>query len=72
MAFLRAQRLSVMIRKRWIPNIVGAVSRLMARHALSAAERANLAASRTPPAIITASLGGHPDLCADLTSRRKH
>lgn len=36
------------------------VSKLNARTALTPQERANLFVSRTPIAVVTASLGGHP------------
>jgi hypothetical protein len=36
------------------------VSKLHARSALTPQERANLFVSRTPIAVVTASLGGHP------------
>jgi hypothetical protein len=53
MAFVLTQRLST---KRG-DAVVRALGR---RLRLSAAERANLRASRPPLALITASLGGHP------------
>lgn len=44
---------------RWFTWGHSVFRRVRARHDLTPQERANLLASYTPPALITASLGGH-------------
>jgi hypothetical protein len=59
-AFVITQHISSARESAMLHSIRRAANRLWGQHKLTPQERANLYASRTPVAVITASMGGHP------------
>ncbi|SEL72627.1 hypothetical protein [Rhodococcus maanshanensis] len=61
MAFVITQHISTARESAALRAICRAANRAWGQRNLTPQERANLYASRTPVAVITASMGGHPN-----------